>query len=126
MNVALRGVMEAGIVAAMADWGVRTGGTPIAKAALGIAAPLVVFGTWGAVDFRKAGRLAEWLRLAEELVLSAVAVVALYVAGRPLLAWSLAAASIVHHALVYVCGDRLLKHRSAPAAGAGVRPDESA
>jgi Protein of unknown function (DUF2568) len=108
-NVALRGLMEAGIVAAMAYWGAWAGTTAVMKVALGVGAPVVVFGIWGAVDFRRAGALAEWLRLAEELVLSAVAVAALYVAGQPLFALILAAASIAHHALVYACGDTLLK-----------------
>jgi hypothetical protein len=43
--------------------------------------------------------------------LSALAALALYVVGRPVLAWVLLGMSAVHHALVYLCGDRLLKAR---------------
>ena len=115
VNVALRGVLEAGVVGALAYWGVHTGDGTAGKVLLGIAAPAVGFGIWGAVDFHQAGRYAEPLRLGEELVISGWAAAALFVAGRPALAIGLAALSVVHHALVYALGDRLLK--PGPAAG---------
>jgi predicted membrane protein len=108
-NVALRGVMEAGIVAALAYWGYHTGQSTAAKVLLGIGAPLLVFGFWGLVDFRQAGRIAEPLRLVQELVVCGVAVVALAVAGQPALAWALGVIAVVQHALVYALGERLLK-----------------
>ncbi len=108
LNVALRGVMEAGIVAALAYWGVRTGDSAVAKVILGVGAPVVGFGLWGAVDFREASSLAEPLRLLEELVISALAALALYAAGSHALAWGLALLSALHHALVYALGTTLL------------------
>jgi hypothetical protein len=112
-NVALRGVMEAGIVAALAYWGVKTGSTTAAKIALGVAAPTLGFGIWGAVDFRQWGALAEPLRLSEELLISGAAAVALYAAGQHALAWALAALSVAHHALVYALGMRLIEEEAA-------------
>ena len=112
-NVALRGLLEAAVVAALAYWGVHTGSGTAAKVALGLGAPAVGFGIWGAVDFRQAGRLAEPLRLGEELVISGLAALALYAAGQHALAWALALLSLVHHALVYALGTRLLQERGA-------------
>ncbi len=108
-NVALRGLMEAGIVLALAWWGVHAGGDAAGKAALGVGVPLVGFGVWGLVDFRHVGRAAEPLRLLEELLITGLAAVAWYAAGEHALGLLLAAASVVHHVLVYPLGGRLLK-----------------
>ena len=107
------------MVGALAYWGVQTGDGAAGKVLLGIAAPAVGFGIWGAVDFHWAGRYAEPLRLAEELVISGLAAAALAVAGQPALGIGLAALSVVHHALVYALGDRLLEPRPAGARRAG-------
>lgn len=109
-NVALRAVMELGIVAGLASWGFEAGGGMGSKILLGIAAPVVGFGAWGAVDFRRAGRYAEPLRLTQELLISGLAALAWYAAGEHALGWALAVLSLVHHALVYLLGQRLLKH----------------
>lgn len=108
-NVALRGLMEAGIVVALAWWGVHAGTGAAGKAALGVGAPAVLFGFWGLVDFRQAGRAAEPLRLLEELLITGLAALAWFTAGEHLLAWGLLLLSVVHHALVYPLGGRLLK-----------------
>lgn len=110
-NVALRALMEFGIVVALGYWGYMTGDTTAMKILLAIGAPLLGFGIWSLVDFRWAGALAEPLRLIEELVISAIAVLALYVVGAHTWAWALALLSIAHHALVYISGERLLKQR---------------
>lgn len=112
-NLALRVTMETGIVAGLAYWGLQAGDSPAGKAALAVAAPLVGFGIWGAYDFRGAGRYAEPLRLAQELVISAVAAAALYAAGAPALGFALAGISLAHHVLVYALGERLIKPQSA-------------
>lgn len=109
VNLALRATMESAIVVGLAYWGYRSGTNAAAKTALAIGAPAVVFGVWGMVDFHQARRFAEPLRLLEELVISGVAAVALYVAGQPVLAWALAGLSIVYHVLVYAHGEKLLK-----------------
>jgi Protein of unknown function (DUF2568) len=113
----LRVLMEVGVVAALAYWGANTGGSTSSKVALGIAAPAVAFGFWGAVDFHRAGRLAEPLRLVQELTISLLAALAWYTAGSPVLGLSLGALSILYHALLYLTGGRLLRPRpQAPAA----------
>ena len=113
LNLTLRAVLEASVVVALAYWGVRAGENAAGKLLLGIGAPSLGFGFWGAVDFRRAGRFAEPLRLAQELAISALAAAALYAAGRPALGFALAALSIAYHGLVYASGARLL----APAQG---------
>jgi hypothetical protein len=115
INLALRALMETGIVLALGYWGFQRGSNMGMKFLLGIGTPLLVFGFWGLVDFRQAGGMAESLRLIQELVISGVAALALYVAGQPLLAWALAAVSVVHHALVYLLGGTLLASAAAPA-----------
>lgn len=109
----LRVSMETAVVAALAYWGVHTGGSTPTKIALGIAAPTVGFGVWGAVDFHQAGRLAEPLRLTEELVISLLAALALYATSKHALGIALGGLSIAYHTLVYASGERLLKARPA-------------
>jgi hypothetical protein len=108
LNLTLRALLEAGMVLGLAYWGLQAGDGAGAKLLLGAGAPLLGFGFWGAVDFRQAGRLAEPLRLTQELVISALAAAALYAAGRPALGIALAVLSIVYHGLVYASGARLL------------------
>ncbi len=110
INLALRGLMELGIVLAIGYWGYRTGEGTLSRGLLGFGAPLLVFGLWALVDFRGSGALAEPLRLGQELALSGVAAVALYAAGQHALGWTMGGLSILHHALVYLLGERLLKH----------------
>jgi hypothetical protein len=107
--LALRVTLELGIVAALGYWGAVVGGGTVSKFALAVGAPAVGFGLWGAVDFRDAGRYAERLRLAQELVISGVAAVALYGAGAQALALALALLSVGYHALLYRLGGSLLR-----------------
>lgn len=109
INVALRGVMEAGVVFAFGWWGYQTGKAPFTRALLAIGAPVIGFGFWGAVDFHQAGAWAEPLRLIQELAVSGLAALALYVTGLPTLGWTLAGLSAFHHVLVYVLGETLIK-----------------
>jgi hypothetical protein len=81
--------------------GVDLGGSTLMKVILGIAAPAVGFAFWGTVDFHHAGRLAEPLRLGQELAVSLLAAVAWYAAGNQGLGFALGGISIVYHALVY-------------------------
>ncbi|MFZ0626530.1 MAG: YrdB family protein [Acidimicrobiia bacterium] len=109
LNVGLRGLMELGIVIAFAVWGFHTPDSTVMKVVLAIAAPVIVFGFWGLVDFRGAGRVGEPLRLIQELVVSGLAALAWYGSGQHLLGLALGAVSIVYHTLVYAIGDRLLE-----------------
>lgn len=103
--------METGIIAALAYCGYVVGGSAAAKILLAVAAPAIGFGIWGVVDFRRARRFAELLRLVEELLISGLAAAALFVAGQPIPGWILAVLSVAYHAAVYFTGERLLKTR---------------
>jgi hypothetical protein len=109
-NVALRGLMETGLVIALGYWGFQTGRTIGVKILLGIGVPFLVFGFWGLIDFHQAGSLSEPLRLSQELVITGLAALALIFVGQPALGFTLGLVSLVHHALVYLQGDTLLKH----------------
>lgn len=111
VNLVLRATLELGVVIGFGYWGFHAGRTAISKVALGVGAPVLGFGFWGAVDFRSAGAAGEWLRLAQELLISGLAAFAFYAAGQHGLAWMLAALTVVYHALVYATGGRLLKPR---------------
>lgn len=110
VTLILRVTMEIGIVAAFAYWGAHTPSSDGLKVLLGVGAPVIGFGVWGAVDFRDAGRHAEQLRLTEELAISLLAATALYITGEHAAGVALGALSIIYHALVYATGATLLKH----------------
>ena len=103
ITLTLRATLEATVVAALAYWGFHADGVLLA-----VAAPVAGFGFWGAVDFRQAGRLAEPLRLVQELAVSGLAALGLWAAGQPAVGAALAALSLGYHALVYAQGARLL------------------
>ena len=121
-TLVLRVLMEAGIIGGFAWWGYRAGAGTGTKILLAAGAPALGFGFWGAVDFHQAGRLAEPLRLLQELAISGLAAAAVYAAGQHLLGWVLGLLSVAYHALVYLQGGRLLKHRSSPHARATPAP----
>lgn len=112
LRLGLRVLMEVGIVLALGYWGFHTGNSATTETLLGIGAPVLAFGFWGAVDFHQAGGLAEPLRLTQELLVSGLAAGGLYAAGQPFLGVALALLSLVYHALVYLLGARLLERRS--------------
>jgi len=101
--------METGIVLALAYWGYRTGATTAARVLLAAGAPIVGFGFWSLVDFHRVGRMAEVLRLLQELAISALAATLLYLVGEQILGLALVTLSVVYHAMVYAGGQRLLK-----------------
>lgn len=101
--------MELGVVVGFGVWGFHIGSSTATKALLTIVVPLAGFGFWGAVDFRQLGTKAEAARLLQELVISGLAALAFYAAGRHVLGWALAGLSAVYHVSVYAAGDRLLE-----------------
>ena len=111
INLLLRVTMELGIVLALGYWGFHTGKSESIKIILGISSPLLIFGFWGLIDFHNAGSKAELLRLIQELTLSGLAAAALFLAGQNVLGFTLAGLSIVHHSLVYLIGDTLIKKK---------------
>jgi Protein of unknown function (DUF2568) len=108
-NLTLRVIMETGIVIGLGYWGFQAGNSTGIKIILGIGAPVIIFGFWSLVDFRNAGKSAEPLRLCQELIIAGIAAVAFFYAGQPAFGWILGIISIVHHILVYMIGDTLLK-----------------
>jgi hypothetical protein len=112
VNLVLRVTMEGGIVAALAWWGVATGGNPGTKILYGIGAPVLGFAFWGTVDFHQLGRRGEAARLIQELAVSALAATAWFAAGQRGLGIGLAALSGAYHGLVYATGARLLNPRA--------------
>lgn len=111
MNLVLRVVMEIGIIVAFGYWGFTTGRTNVAKMLLCIIVPVIAFGFWGLIDFHQFDRYGEVLRLIQELVICGFATFLLYKTGAIVWAWALAVLSVVHHVLVYVLGERLLKRK---------------
>jgi len=109
LNVALRAVMELGVVAGFAVWGYSVAGDLWLRVFLAILVPRIGFGFWGLIDFRRVGRLAEPLRLIEELLISGLAALAFYGSAHPVLGRSLLVLSVIHHGLVYLTGRRLLE-----------------
>jgi len=109
INLALRALMEFGIVLGIAWWGYHVGTTAVSKILTAIGAPAVAFSLWGFIDFHQVGRIAEPLRLIQELLISGLAAVALLNTGQPIFGWTLVALSIIHHVMVYALGDKLLK-----------------
>ena len=108
-NLLLRSLMEMGIVAGFGYWGFQIAKGSIMKIILTICVPVIIFSFWGFIDFHKAGKFSESLRLLQELIISGAAAVALYTVGQHLLGWIFALLSIIHHILVYLIGDTLLK-----------------
>jgi hypothetical protein len=109
VNLALRAALELGIVVALGYWGYAAGSSEGTKMGFLVLFPVVGFGIWGAIDFRQVGKNAEYFRLVQELVISFIAAYGLYASGQAMFALSLAALTIVYHALVYATGERLLK-----------------
>lgn len=109
-NVFLRAIMELGIVIGFAYWGFHFGNTTGTKSLLGIGLPIIGFGIWGVIDFHQFGKIAEPLRLAEELIISGLAALAFFTAGQHIIGIILAVISILHHCFVYITGEKLLKN----------------
>jgi len=100
--------METGIILAFGYWGYCLGVHIGMKILLCIGAPSLVFAFWSLVDFHQFDIFSERLRLTQELFISGLAAIVIYSTGFHVFAWMLGGISIVHHALVYIIGDKLL------------------
>lgn len=109
LNVGLRATLELGIVVGLAVWGLHAGSSLTSRWLLAVAAPLLAFGFWGAIDFRQAGRYAEPLRLGQELAIDTLVALGFSAASLPILGWILAGLAVLHYGLVYTLGQRLVK-----------------
>ena len=104
-NLALRFGLELCVLAALAYWGFKHGRGRIAKFGLAIGAPLlaalvwILFGAPGA-----AMELRDPLHLILELAFFGSAIVALYLAGRSGMAWTIGLAALVNRVLMYLWG----------------------
>ena len=111
LNIGLRGIMETGIIFGFGYWGYHAGGSITTKIILAVFIPLIGFGFWGAVDFRSYGPYAEYIRLAQELVISGMVAAAFFVLSLVVAGWSMIVLSVLHHTLIYITGERLLKKK---------------
>ena len=109
LNLLLRALVEIGVLTGPLLYGYQIGQNTGMKIFLSVIVALLVFGCWGLVDFHQCGRYAELLRLLQELLLSAVAALAFFESGLHRAGWALAILSVVHHILLYLLGDKLLK-----------------
>jgi len=104
-NLALRFLLELGLLAALAAWGFGLGGALGVVA--GLAAPVAAAAAWGLLIAPKApNRLVDPWRLLVEIVLFGLAVVALAAAGYVNLAAVLAVAVVLSEALSVVWRQR--------------------
>jgi Protein of unknown function (DUF2568) len=105
LNLALRFILELCALVALGYWGVKVGGSTIAKIGLGIGAPLLAAVVWGMfVAPRAPIPTPGLLRLLIELVVFGSAAAALYSAGRPTLAWVLVLVYVINRVLIYAWG----------------------
>lgn len=85
-NLTLAFVLELCALAALGYWGVRTGGGPVAKAALGVGTPLLAAVLWGLFAAPRAPVSLPLLRLGVQLAVFGSAGAALYATGHRVLA----------------------------------------
>ena len=104
-NLAVRFLLELWAFAALGYWGFQTGSGTVAKAGLGIGAPLVAIVAWGTMVAPKATiEVSPAIRLLVELAVFGSAVAALIATGRLRLALALAVAYAVNRILLAVWG----------------------
>jgi len=102
-NLGLRFVLELCMLAALAYWGFRNGDGTLRHVIVGIGAPLLAAIFWGLFLSPKATfTLALPVKLAFEIVVFALAIVALYASGQHLLAIIFAIVAIVSRSLLVV------------------------
>jgi hypothetical protein len=102
-NLALAFILELCMLAALAYWGFQTGPVPVWNIVLGIGAPLLIAVVWGLFLAPKAVvKVSPAARLALKVVVFGLAVVALFAAGQPTLAWALGIAFVVNQVLGFV------------------------
>lgn|SRR5262249_706992 len=106
-NLALAFLLELCILAALGYWGFQIGVGPIASGVLGIGAPLLAAIIWGLLLAPKATvRVPGALHLVLKVVLFGLAVLALALAGRAVLATVFGVAALLNGALLFVWRQR--------------------
>jgi hypothetical protein len=107
-NLGLAFLLELCVLAALAFWGIHTGESTLAKIALGVGTPLVAAILWGIFASPRAPMLVPlpWHRLLEVAFFGA-GVLALFLAGQPLLAIIFLVLLVVNYAFLLTLGGPL-------------------
>ena len=105
INLGLRFLLELCMLGALGYWGFTTGRGTLAAWGLGIGAPLAAAVIWGVfLAPNSSMRLQGPPQLILELLIFGVAVAALFLAGRPTLAWVIALVVVINRVLMIVWG----------------------
>ena len=103
INLALSFLLELCMLAAFAYWGFTAGDGTLAKIMLGVGVPLLVAMVWGVWLAPKSTRkLGEPYNFIVKVVLIAISIIMLYVAGQPALAGIFAIVLIINRILLIV------------------------
>lgn len=100
VNLTLAFLLELCALAALGYWGLRTGGGPVARAALGLGAPLFAAVLWGLFAAPRAPVSVPLLRLGVQLAVFGSATAAMYAIGYRSLAVTFAVLVVVNGVLV--------------------------
>lgn len=102
LNLALRFGLEMAMLAALAWWGIESGGNTGLKVLLGIGAPLAAMGVWGMyIAPRASRRLSDPVRVAVEIAMFSLAVAGLVAIDQTVLAVTLAALAALNLTLLF-------------------------
>jgi Protein of unknown function (DUF2568) len=99
-NLALAFLLELCALAALGYWGVRVGGGPVTKVALGLGAPLLAAILWGLFAAPRAPVSVPLVGLGVKLLVFGSAALALYATGHRVLAIAFAGLVVVNSVLV--------------------------
>ncbi len=103
LNLALRFLLELGVLGALGYWGYRTGNGMVWKIILGIGAPIAAAAIWITLGAPGAAlQLNDPLHLILEIIFFGGASIALFMAARRWLALGFAALFVFNRALMYV------------------------
>ncbi len=104
-NLTLAFLLELCALGALGYWGVRVGGGPLAKIALGIGAPLLAAVLWGLFAAPRAPVSVPFVRFVVQLVVFGSAAMALYATGHRGLAFAFAFLVVVNGVLARLVAD---------------------
>jgi hypothetical protein len=104
-NLALRFLLELGVLGALGYWGFRTGDGTLMKLILGLGAPILAAVVWGTFVAPKAAvTLSAPLHLLVELAVFGLATLALYRAGQTNLAAAFGLIYVINRILMTIWG----------------------
>lgn len=96
-NLALSFILELCMLIALGYWGFKTGNAVLTQILLCLGAPLLAAAVWGVLLAPASPRrLREPFHLTLELIIFALAIVALYIAGQPTLAGIFAVVYVIN------------------------------